>query len=630
MRLKNKMIKNFKEIIEQLKSQIPIHELISEYIPIKKAGRGYVCLCPFHDDHKPSLQINSQKGIFKCFSCGTGGDLITFYALINKKKWSDSVPELAVKYGIKVEYSDKGASPVETEIKNKLYELNRVVLDFYKRQLYITEGKTALDYLTNERKLNNKIITTYELGYAPNSWNALYNYLTKEKNCHEELLIASGLFVIKENNQGYYDRFRNRLIIPIFNENNNVVGFGGRALNNEDVKYINSPETLIFNKGSNLYGLNFAKNEIKIKDYVLLTEGYLDVITAHQNNLLNTVATLGTAFTSQQARLLTKYTESKKIMLCLDSDFAGKKAVESIFRQIQEISKGVKLDVRVVTDLPGKDLDESINLEGVESILKKINDSQKLVNFVFDRITSKYLNAKKEQNDIEKQTIMYEIVDIVISMADPIERNENIKYIAHKTNLDEELINLKIKEKVKSNKKRHFTKESMGKEPEEDELKMHSYERYKHAEIDLLILYISSFPASNEVKNEINAINFIDEKHKLIKDFLDNLPTEEFQFQGPHEVLNKLILEFNEYKHIMNLISEIAWRIDTEADLFSAPTKKDKIIREAKESINWWVTNKHSIKDLTTKLKESKNTSEESDILVQIYELVKNKKIIDT
>ncbi|MBI2996564.1 MAG: DNA primase [Candidatus Melainabacteria bacterium] len=601
------MIKNFQEIIEQLKSQVPIQELISEFIPVKKSGRGFVALCPFHDDHHPSLQIHPQKGIFKCFSCGTGGDLITFYALINKKKWSEVIPELALKYNLKIEYGNENTS--ETQVKNKLFELNKIVSDFFKKNLFDNLNKEALNYLLGKRKLSIETIEKYEIGFAKNSWDSLLNYLTKEMQYSNELIIASGLFIIKENQQGYYDRFRNRIIFPIYNEANNITGFGGRALSNDDVKYINSPETLIFNKGQGLYGLNFAKDEIKKLDYVILTEGYLDVITAHQNNLLNTVAPLGTALTTWQARLLTKYTDSKKVYLCLDSDIAGKKAVENIFRLTQEITKFVNLDLRVTSNLPGKDLDESLNQEDTNSIRKKIESSGKLTHFIFDRLSKEYFNAT---NEISKKNIFNEITEIIISIKDLMEQNENIKYISQKLSINEELINLKLKDKLRIKKQK--------KSPDEDMFKMHTIERFQHAETELLALYISLFPDIEEIKKELSQIEFIDEKHKLIKEFLDSMVQTNIK---PHEVINQLIIQFNEYKHLMNVISDLALKIETEEQTSGYFKNKKRILTEAKEWIKWWITNKQKLKSLASQLKECKNKDEETKILSEMISLVK-------
>ncbi len=503
------MIKNFQELVSQIKSQVPIQDLISEYITVKKSGRGYVALCPFHDDHHPSLQIHSQKGIFKCFSCGTGGDLITFYALINKKKWSEVIPELAIKYGLKIEYGEE--SKTEIQIKSQLYDLNKTVLEYFKANLYHSSNIESLSYLKTKRKISEEIINKYQLGFAIKSWDSVYNYLTKEKQYNQELIIASGLFVPKENSKGYYDRFRNRIMFPIFDEKNNVIGFGGRTLSDDEVKYINSPETLIFSKGHTLYGLNFAKDEIIKQNYVIVTEGYLDVITSHQNGLLNTVATLGTALTIQQARLLTKYTNSKKVFLCLDSDSAGHKAVESIFRLSQEIGQYINWDLRVASDLGAKDLDEALNTNGYLNVKDKIENSQKLISFIFERMISSYLNA---DSDISKKSILDEIIEIIIAIKDPLERNDYTKHLAQKLRLEEEIFNLIIKEKSRNKKSKKSYEVSRKDKTEDDLFKMHTKERFKHAELEILCLYISSFPNfADEITNEIKQIEFIDEKH---------------------------------------------------------------------------------------------------------------------
>ncbi len=618
------MIKNLQEIISQLKSQVPINELISDFVQVKKSGRNYVCVCPFHDDHHPSLQINVQKGIFKCFACGTGGDLITFHSLFNKKKWAESIQELAEKYGIKVEYSSAPETKAENEIKNQLLELNSAALEYFKYNLTKKDDPTALHYLQNKRKLTSETISKYELGYALNSWDSLLNYLTKEKKYVKELIIASGLFIPRENDNGYYDRFRNRVIFPIFNESNSVIGFGGRTLSGDDVKYINSPETLVFSKGNNLYGLNFAKNAIRESNYSILTEGYLDVISAHQHGLLNTVATLGTALTQQQARLLTKYTASKQIYLCLDSDNAGKKAVENIFRHVNEISQSITLDIRVTTTLGAKDLDDSLNTFGYEDVKRKIKESIRLTEFIFEQYSGEYLDAQKNKNEVLKKDVLEKILEILYLIKDPIEGNEYIKLISHKLSIDEELLNLKLKDKQRSTRQKnpqYSKKTAIFKD--DDEYKMLTNERFKHAEIELLTLYISSFPSCQEIKNDLADINLIDDKHKLIKEFLDTISLENFSCT---ETINKLFIEFNEYKHIMSTITDIAWRLENDESLSESYSKnKSTIINQAKEWINWWITNKQKIKELTSKLKDSTSKEEGNELLTQMLEVVRNK-----
>ena len=612
------MIKNFQELILQIKNQVPIQELISEFITVKKSGRGFVAICPFHDDHHPSLQIHPQKGIFKCFSCGTGGDLITFYSLYNKKKWSEAVNELALKYGLKVEYESTGENKAEIQIKSKLYKLNRAALDFFKSNLYSNSGNEVLSYLINKRKLNQSSIEKFEIGYALNSWDSLLNYFSKEKEYPRELIIASGLFSSKEANEGSYDRFRNRVMFPIFDEKNNIVGFGGRTLNNDDAKYINSPETLIFSKGNLLYGLNLAKEEIKKCDAVILTEGYLDVITAHEKGLQNTVATLGTALTPTQLRLLTKQTESKKIYLCMDSDNAGKKAVESIFKLTQDLKQYLNPDIRVIVDLPAKDLDESLNIEDSERIKEKINNAPALYQFIFDNHINAYKNSKSEST---KRPIIIEIIEILISMKDPLEQKENIRYISNKLALDEEALNIMLRNKTISLKRRKI-KDS--RDEKDNMFTMHSDERFKHAELELLSLYISSFPNDiEELRRELNRIEFLDEKHKLLKDFIDNINPLD---ASPQKVINILIIEFNQYKNLMSVISDIAWRIepDTEGDNTNYIKNKKIIFSEAKESIRWWSTHKKSMKEYTELLKNCKDKEEENDILKRMINLIRN------
>ena len=602
------MITNIKELVSQIKSQTPIQELISEYVVVKKSGSGYSCICPFHDDHHPSLQIHPQKGIFKCFACGTGGDLITFYSLINKKKWHESIHDLATKYGFKIEYENK----VESKIKKELYELNNTALSFFKENLKRAEGEEALRYLKNTRKLEEEIIEKYHLGFALNEWDSLYKYLKKEKLLSEELIIASGLFVSKQNSDGYYDRFRNRIVFPILDEFNNIIGFGGRAMNPDEPKYINSPETLIFNKGQSLYGLNIAKEEIKKLDYAILTEGYMDVISAHQNNLLNTVATLGTAVTVSQLKLLSKHSPSNKIFLCLDTDLAGIKAITNIHRITQETNAVVNLDIRAVSGLPKKDLDESLNEYSASEIRKIIESSAKLIDFILNNQIKNYLTTDGE---LSKKTILEEIINTLVLIKDPMEQRSHIKLASHKLNFDEELFIIKVKNKIKDSKRKKDSDDS-----EEDKYKMHSLERFKHAEIELLCLYISLFPLTEDIKEAFKKIDFIDEKHKLIKEQLDNIADSNFTID---EVINYLLQEFGDFKHITSLITDVALKVDENHSIYIK--SKEKIIKESMEWINWWITNKKMLKDLTNKLKECKDKNSETNLLIEISNVIKNK-----
>lgn len=618
------MITNFKDVVSEIKTIAPIHELISEYIQIKRSGRNYKALCPFHNDKNPSLQIHIEKGIFKCFSCGAGGDIITFYSKINNKNWTDSIVDLANKYGIKIEYGDENKT--ENKIKNELYEVNKIALEFFKNNLFIDAGKEALNYIKNERLISDDSINKFGIGFAQNSWDSLFNYLSNKKQFQKELLLSSGLFIARENKDGYYDRFRNRVIFPIFDEKNNVIGFGGRILpssTDTQAKYINSPETIIFNKGYILYGFNFAKENIKKEDFAILTEGYLDVITSHQYGLNNTVATLGTALSSSQMKLLSKYTSSNKVCICMDSDQAGIKALENVFNILQDTDKDSLLDVRVTTNLPAKDLDESLKIENSEKLKERIFNGEKIAAFIFKREIDSYIKASTENDNHLKKHHLDRIFDLLSGINDLLEKNEYIKLIAHKLNLNEELISQKLTNTVK--RKKRFVKEPTREEKnnlETDEFKMYTQKRFIHAEKELLLLYLSTFPNPDSIRNEISSITFIDDKNKLIKDFLDNITDHSITAE---EVINQLMIEFNEYNHIMSRISELSIELDNSSlNQVNYSKNKDKIISEAKTSINWWITNEQKMKKLNSLLLESSNEEEKNSLLKQMIDIVKN------
>ena len=306
----------------------------------------------------------------------------------------------------------------------------------------------------------------------------------------------------------------------------------------------------------------------------------------------------------------------------MDTDSAGKKAVESIFRLTQEFSNYINFDLNVVSNLPGKDLDEALKNDSTENIKNIIINSKRLNYFIFDQQANEYLN---ERNEALKKDILTEITANLINIKDPIEQLESIKYLSHKINIEEDLLKIKIKEKSKTNTKRLNKSIQTADKDVDESYKMYISERYKHAEFEILALYITSFPQNYvDIKNDLKDFIFLDEKHRLLKEYIDNL-TE--PLSSTSEIINNLIIEFNEYKHLMSLITDLAWKVenDSKFQTSSFVNLKSKIISEAKSSIEWWNTNKTKMKELTGLLKEQKAPDKEKEILSEMLLLIKKK-----
>ena len=283
------------DIVFEIKNRLDIVDVISEHIVLKKSGMNFWGKCPFHQEKTPSFSVNPDKNIFKCFGCGAGGDSISFLMKINNNTFWETITDLAQKFGL--ELPSHQISSEKTEIRNRIYELNLETASFYANLLESQEGKKAKEYLL-ARGLENNIISKFMLGYSPKQPDGLINHLKNKFKTDFELLEKAGLISKRNSGEGYTDRFRNRLMIPILDEKANVIAFGARSLEeSQQPKYLNSSDTPVFNKGRTLYGLYQAKDSIKQNDSAVIMEGYFDVISAHAYGLTNVVATLGTALT---------------------------------------------------------------------------------------------------------------------------------------------------------------------------------------------------------------------------------------------------------------------------------------------------------------------------------------------
>ena len=405
------------EILDEIRSRNDIVSTISQYMTLKRKGRNYFGLCPFHNEKSPSFSVSPDKQIFHCFGCGVGGDVINFVKKIENIGFLDSVRLLAEKSGIQLLNDISKAEEENIKLKNRVYKINELAAKFYHENLDKPTSKIAQDYI-KKRKLNNATLKSFLMGYASNSSNELLRYL-KEQGFTEEELLASCL--IGKSDRGYYDKFRNRLMIPIRDERGRFIAFGGRVLDDSKPKYINSPENIVYSKGRNLFGLNVAREGVHgpLKR-LLIVEGYMDAISLYQRGITNVVASLGTALTDSQGRLLRRNTE--QVILGYDADGAGQQA---IIRGM-EILKSMDIDIRILQISGAKDPDEYVLKFGPEKMLKAMDEAISAIEFKI-----KVLRTNLDLNNVnDKVKFLTEIAKILSNVDNNIEREVYIDRIS--------------------------------------------------------------------------------------------------------------------------------------------------------------------------------------------------------
>ncbi|HIK35361.1 MULTISPECIES: DNA primase [unclassified Thermosynechococcus] len=346
------------DTIEAVRQAVNIVDVVAEHVVLRKRGREYVGCCPFHEEKTPSFTVSPLKGFYYCFGCGAGGNAIKFLMELQKRSFAEVVLDLAQRHQIPVRTLDseqKQALQARLSLQEQLYEILAIATSFYEHALRQPIGQLAQDYLQRQRHLQEDTIQQFRLGYAPAGWQVLYTYLVEQKGYPATLVEQAGLIIPRQTGDGYYDRFRDRLMIPIMDAQGRVVGFGGRTLRNEEPKYLNSPETPIFNKGQLLFGLDKARQAIVQTDQAIVVEGYFDVMVLHQAGFPQAVASLGTALSQAQIKLLLRYTESKQIILNFDADTAGQRAADRAIGEAADLAYRGDLRLRILTLPAGKD-----------------------------------------------------------------------------------------------------------------------------------------------------------------------------------------------------------------------------------------------------------------------------------
>jgi DNA primase len=349
------------DTINEVKAKADIYEVVSSYVVLKKQGRDFQGLCPFHQERSPSFTVSPSKQMYYCFGCQAGGNAIKFLMEVNKRSFGEVVLDLARQYQVSVRtLAPEQRQELQRQLteREQLLEIVAVAANFYQHALQQSAGRFALEYLQNKRQLSLQTIKDFQLGYAPDSWDTLYQYLTGAKNFPANLVDLAGLIIPRKESDGYFDRFRNRLMLPIWDQRGQIIGFGGRSLGDEQPKYLNSPETPLFDKGKTLYGLDRAASGIKQANRAVVVEGYFDVIALHAAGITEVVASLGTALSNYQIKQLLRLTPAKQIILNFDADRAGKLATEKAIEEVADLAYQGQIQLRVLNLPAGKDADE--------------------------------------------------------------------------------------------------------------------------------------------------------------------------------------------------------------------------------------------------------------------------------
>jgi DNA primase len=416
--------------IEEIRNRINIVDLVSEYITLKKAGRNYLGSCPFHKEKTPSFTVNAEKQIYHCFGCGEGGNAFSFLMKINNMTFPEAVRHLAGKLGVPLpswEFTPEEKS--RQDLRESLHRVNQLAADYYAKTLRSAAGSAGRGYL-DKRMIKPEIIETFRLGYAPEGWRNLRDHLQREKVPlkHAE---QAGLLVSRKDGD-YYDRFRGRLMFPIEDINGNVIAFGGRIIGEGEPKYLNSPESSAYVKGRNLYGLARAKNAIRRDDYLIIVEGYFDLLALWNNGIPNVAATLGTALTREHVDLIKRYTGA--VAVTFDTDAGGKAALERSMSLFLE--KGLRAKAVVLPD--GKDPDEFVSKHGKEAFLEEVERSRALVDYYIDEVIGHGRNIDDRRGALKRA------IPFIAGIADPAERDQFMKRVSERLGVDEELVRREV------------------------------------------------------------------------------------------------------------------------------------------------------------------------------------------
>jgi DNA primase len=532
------------EFIDQILQDNPIEQVMGEYVSLKRAGRNYVCLCPFHSEKSPSCTVFVETQSFYCFGCGVGGNVINFIKKIENTNFVESVEKLAKRCGLQM--PEKEEVSKTSIMKSRILDINRETANFYYKNLLLGDDKRGIMYFS-QRQLKASTIKKYGLGFAPDSWDTLYTHLHHMGYSDEELLASA---VCKQGNKGkLYDTFRNRVMFPIVNLKGSVIGFGGRVLDDSKPKYLNSPQTLVFDKGSYCFSMNFAKNSPTRT--LILAEGYMDVISINQAGFENVIATLGTAITPAQARLISEYADN--VVVAYDSDTAGQKAAQKAINYFAQV--GVKTSVLKMKG--AKDPDEYIKKFGSERFKMLINNADDAIAFWLEKCK----DGLDPESETDKAKLIKKSAQVLASISENILREVYISKVAKENSFDKDVLTnhvQAIRRKNSDDKKkddwRQLTAQSRGINFSKNPKTSVMYTKEQKAQRELIYFLLTDNPESGCILENTDENSFEDELLKkvynIIKEYKKENPDADFSLS----VLSQQ-LDDDEMARVSNIIA---------------------------------------------------------------------------
>lgn len=614
----------YKDAVSQIKDRLDIVDVVSRRVILKKSGGNYWGLCPFHNEKTPSFSVNAQKQIFKCFGCGEGGDVLSFIMKTNNQSFAEVIKEQADILGVELPktYNDENQS-----LKKLMCDALKEAADYYTQNLLNDKNCVAYKYL-QKRGFGEDVISKYKLGVSKDSYEDMHKKLIKKYDI--DVLEKAGLVIKRDRERGYVDRFKNRLMIPIFDEKGNVVAFGARILEEgQNPKYINSSESLVYNKSQILYGLYQAKQAIQHDDSVIIMEGYFDVISAQVNGVENCVGACGTALTDNHVKIISRYTNSRRIFLAFDSDGAGKKATERGAATIKEAFEGLgnikqfdesfasinndryACEIRVITPPDGKDPDEFIREHGAEEYKKYVQSASLLIDFQIDQVLK---NKKPNMSPVEKNSLVKQVLPFIMEISNNIVRDEYIKIVAGQLSIDEFAL------------KKELALQSFPQKPQYSEKKnpivKKSLNISEKAQKNLLCLYLISESTYNvQILNSIlKEVEFTHDKLIIVKDTIDKLSQ---TVNNVKDLIETLYTEFAEDNELKEILTDLIYLSDSFNNLSDRDFKI--AINENIETINSF-KHKAAQNQLRSEYKQANDDEMQAiQFQMQLREKIKNK-----